>query len=102
MTLLQAGITPAFYQFTEASVEVKLSISVQESSQASSASGPARPLRIGASPVSYRTQNTYQYTAQGSSVFRAVMRPVPAPSRLTPRAITVDATVQPPRVTSVG
>jgi hypothetical protein len=102
MTLLQAGITPTFYQFTEASIEVKLSISVQESSQSSGESRPARALQILASPVNYRTQNTYSYTAQGSSVFRAVMRPVPAPSRLTPRTITVDATVSPPRVTSVG
>jgi hypothetical protein len=103
MTLLQAGITPTFYQFTEASIEVKLSISLQDqTAPVSGGSQPGRTRKLFASPVNYKTQNTYSYTAQGSSTFRAIMKPVPQPARVAPRLVTVDATVQPPRVTTVG
>jgi hypothetical protein len=104
MTLFQAGLTPTFYQFTDASIEVKISITVRQESQAAS-SGEGRlqpPLRIHASPVDYRTSNTYSYAAQGSSVLKATLKPVPPPPRLTPRTVTVDAIAQPPRVTIVG
>src|SRR5262249_29184913 len=104
MSLLQAGLTPTFYQFTEASIEVKMSITVKQGSQpTSTGENRLKPLlRIHASPVDYRTANTYSYTAQGSSVLKATLKPVPPPARLTPRTVTVDALSQPPRVTSVG
>lgn len=104
MSLFQAGITPTFYQFTEASIEVKISITARQATQETS-SGDARPslvLRLFASPVDYRTSNTFSYSAQGASVMRATIKPVPAPSRVTPRIVTVDTLTQPPRVTSVG
>jgi hypothetical protein len=103
MSLFQAGLSPTFYQFTEASLEVKMSITVRQSSQTSTSGGPPRlPFRVHASPVDYRTSNTYSYTAQGSSTFRTVMKPVPAPSRLTPARVTVDTLTSPPRVTVTG
>ena len=83
MSLLQAGILPTFYQFTEATIEVKLSITMKEttSSETKGTSLGLRAGRFGAlafgSPVDYRTANTYSYTAQGSSVLRATMRPAP-------------------------
>lgn len=104
MSLLQAGITPTFYQFTESSIEVKIAVTVRQGSQATT-SGQNRlrlPIRVHASTVDYRTANTYSYAAQGSSVLKATLRPVPPPARLTPRTVTVDALSQPPRVTSVG
>ncbi len=108
MNLLQAGLQPTFYQFTEAQIEVKLSISIKrtEESESEPASGNSAALRVKgfrtrafASPVNYRTANTYSYSAEGSSVIRATLRPVPAPPRLTPQTVTINALVTPPVVT---
>ena len=104
MSLLQAGILPTFYQFTEATIEVKLSITMKEttSSETKGTSLGLRAGRFGAlafgSPVDYRTANTYSYTAQGSSVLRATMRPVPPPPRLVPSTVTINTLVNPPTV----
>ena len=106
LNLLQAGLQPTFYQFTEASLEVKISISIKrteegdESPQGSNV--PVKRLvttKAFVSPVNYRTANTYSYTAEGSSVLRATLRPVPPPPRLNPRIITVNALSNPPVVT---
>jgi hypothetical protein len=102
MSLLQAGITPTFYQFTEASVEVRMSISLRQTAQTQSNVSSRLNFGIFSSTVDYRSSNTFSFTASGASVFRATLRPVPPPSRVTPRVVTVDATVEPPRVTSVG
>lgn len=102
LNLLQAGLQPTFYQFTEASIEVKLSISIKRTEESSSPSRvPVQgyATRVFASPVNYRTANTYSYSATGSSVLRATLRPVPPPPRLTPRTVTVNALVSPPTVT---
>lgn len=104
LNLLQAGLQPTFYQFTEATLEVKLSISIKRTEESNNGSRSSVPVkgfvsRAFASPVNYRTANTYSYTAEGSSVLRATMRPVPPPPRLTPRIITVNALVTPPVVT---
>lgn len=109
LTLLQAGIQPTFYQFTEAQIEVKLSIVIKRTQESESEpsggnSGVRVPLkgyqlRAFASPVNYRTANTFSYTAEGSSVFRATIRPVPPPPRLTPRTVTINRFTTPPTVT---
>jgi hypothetical protein len=104
MSLLQAGLLPTFYQFTEATIEVKLSITMKETttSETKGTSLGLRASRFGAlafgSPVDYRTANTYSYTAQGSSVLRATMRPVPPPPRLVPSTVTINTLVNPPTV----
>jgi hypothetical protein len=108
MTLLQAGLLPTFYQFTEATIEVKLSITMKEttSNETKGTSLGLRAGRFGAlafgSPVDYRTANTYSYTAQGSSVLRATMRPVPPPPRLVPSTVTINTLVNPPTVIRNG
>jgi hypothetical protein len=105
MSLLQAGLLPTFYQFTEASIEVKLSISMKETE--TKETGGSTPLgrrtsKFGAlvfgSPVDYRTANTYSYSAHGSSVLRATMRPVPPPPRLVPSTVTINTLSTPPTV----
>ena len=101
MTLLQAGIAPTFYQFTEASIEVKLSISMKRTGPQETNSRPAfakRDVMVFGSPVNYRSANTFSYTAEGSSVLRVTMRPVPPPVRLLPDIVSVNATVNPPIV----
>jgi hypothetical protein len=104
LNLLQAGLQPTFYQFTEAQIEVKLSISIKRTEESSNGSPSRVPVkgvatRAFVSPVNYRTANTYSYKAEGSSVLRATIRPVPPPPRLTPRTVTVNAFVNPPTVT---
>ncbi len=99
MSLLQAGILPTFYQFTEASIEVKLSITMKRTGDAETAGRPGfagRGVMVHGSTVNYRSANTYSYTAEGSSVLRITMRPVPPPVRLLPDIVSVNATVTPP------
>ena len=104
LNLLQAGLHPTFYQFTEASIEVKLSISSKRTEESGNGDSPSQvpvkgyAMRAFVSPVNYRTSNTFSYTAEGSSVLRATLKPVPPPPRLTPRTVTVNALVNPPIV----
>lgn len=101
-TLLQAGLLPTFYQFTEALIEVKLSVALKESSTAETSGRPGftkRSVMAFAAPVNFRNASTYSHTAEGSSLLRVTMRPVPAPVRLAPDVVTVNATVNPPVVT---
>lgn len=101
-TLLQAGILPTFYQFTEALIEVKLSITMKRNSETDAAARPGRPRILAfASPVNYRTKSTFSYEAQGSSVLRITMRPVPAPAGLLPDIITVNTLGKEPVVTRI-
>jgi hypothetical protein len=52
------------------------------------------------SHVDYRTSNTYSYSAEGSSLLRTTLKPVPPPARMMPRFITVNTLVQPPQITT--
>ena len=107
MNMLQAGLFPTFYQFTEAIIEVRLSITMRDDRQTTTSGerpeGPRRFLDMGrtrafASTVDYRTANSYSYQASGASLLRATMRPVPAPSRLQPTTTTINTFTTPPTV----
>jgi hypothetical protein len=108
MTLLQAGITPTFYQFTESIIEVKMSISSKVESHSEFEFGLEETASVDflfgsasiSSHVNYKTSNTYSYTAEGASLLRTTMRPTPPPQRIMPRFITVNALVQPPVITT--
>jgi hypothetical protein len=112
-SLLQAGLFPTFYQFTETIIEVKMSISQKTSSSSELEAGASLSVQGGFGPVSvafaahvnYKSSNTYSYSAEGSSLLRTTLKPVPPPSRLTPRIITVNTLPmlqdQPPVVTTV-
>lgn len=97
-TLLQAGLFPTFYQFTETEIEVKMSISQKTSSSSELDVGASLSVQGGFGPVSvafaahvnYKNSNTYSYSAEGSSLLHTTLKPVPPPSRLTPRIITVN------------
>ena len=112
MTLMQAGLMPTFYQFTEALIEVKISISHRSSSSrefevgaelevSTEAEAHASLFGFGgsgsvsttfASHVNYKTASTYDYSAEGSSLLRTTLKPVPPPARIMPRIVTIDAT----------
>jgi hypothetical protein len=117
-TLLQAGLMPTFYQFTESIIEVKISISYRTSTTSEFEFGASLEVSAEASAgflfgsgsvsstfsssVNYKSSSTYSYSAEGSSLLRTTLRPVPPPARLVPRIITVDATKAPPVVTFSG
>jgi hypothetical protein len=114
-TLIQAGLFPTFYQFTESIIEVKISIShrtsgtsefefgasLEVSAEASGnfLFGSASVSTTFSSHVNYKSSNSYSYSAEGSSLLRTTLKPVPPPARLIPRIVTVDATKSPPTVT---
>jgi hypothetical protein len=107
MSMLQAGLVPSFYQFTETVIEVKMSISSKVESESEFEFGIETEASAGflfasgsvSSHVNYRTQNTYSYSVEGSSLLRTTMKPTPPPQRMMPRFITVNTLVQPPTVT---
>lgn len=100
-SLLELGFTPTFYQFVDTIIEIKMSISMsQEESKATSsfdmnseagfhagvgfmsAHGGAS-LRV--STVSASFASKYQYSAEGSSLMRTKLVPVPPPAILEKR-----------------
>jgi len=122
-TLLQAGLTPTFYQFTESIIEVKISISQRtevstefeigadfETSTEVQAEAKANFFFFGGSSkvttsstfsshVNYETSTKYTYSAEGSSLLRTTLKPVPPPPRLVPRVVTINALKSPPEIT---
>jgi hypothetical protein len=99
MSALQAGLVPSFYQFAEATIQLKLSVQLREVRETET-EGTSRPfLRAFGSNVNFRTQNTFSYSADASSAVTAILRPTPPPSRLVPSTVTVNALTQPPTVT---
>jgi hypothetical protein len=99
LSALQAGLVPSFYQFTEATIQLKLSVQLREVRETQSPALGPRVMRAFGSNVNFRTQNTYSYTAEASSSVTAILRPVPPPARLVPTTITVNELTQPPTVT---
>lgn len=97
VSLIELGFTPTFYQFTEATIEIKISISFTESSEfetkrsTKTVSAGAVGFGFGGyakaktTSVSARYANKFNYSAEGSSLMRAKIMPIPAPSILEER-----------------
>jgi hypothetical protein len=107
-TLMQAGLFPTFYQFTETIIEVKMAISSRTSSTRELEAGASLGVNYGpvsfAAHVNFKSSQTYSYSVEGSSLLRTTLKPVPPPARLNPRIITVNTLPtllgQPPTVTT--
>jgi hypothetical protein len=96
-SLLELGFTPTFYQFVDTVIELKMSISMtrttesklSRSSTTARAAGFAVPFAAGgsvsASSVSASFSSKYQYSAEGSSLMRTKLVPVPPPAVLETR-----------------
>ena len=92
-SLLELGFTPTFYQFVDTVIELKMSISMSKSSEYKrtskrvSAAGGGFLFAAAAtvSSVSASFSAKYQYAAEGSSVMRTKLVPVPAPALLEER-----------------
>jgi hypothetical protein len=91
-SLIELGFTPTFYQFVDTVIELKMSISVKSSSEAnSSATNVAAGVKgsvgflsasasVHASSVSASYASKYQYSAEGSSLMRTKLVPLPPPA----------------------
>lgn len=115
LTLLQAGLTPTFYQFTESKIEIKIALSM--TTEASFGVNVSRDFGVDsnigvddgsgftysrsttyASHVDANYSSKYTYSADGSSLLSTTLRPVPPPQRVMPRFISVNAFFNPPQV----
>jgi hypothetical protein len=101
-SLLELGFTPTFYQFSETVLEIKIAIAItssRESAQSSARSSSASYASAGwdgdsrvaayASSVSASYSCKYQYSAEGSSLVRTKLVPVPSPALLNERIRTM-------------
>jgi hypothetical protein len=96
-SLLELGFTPTFYQFVDTMIELKMSISMSRETNTSksfsnttvSASGSvgffSAKARVSATSVSASYAQKYQYSAEGSSLMRTKLVPVPPPPILEER-----------------
>jgi hypothetical protein len=100
MSALQAGIVPTFYQFTEAVLQLKLSLQMHQAEQTDTSGTRRTGFFMFGSNVNFKSHNTYSYSAEGSSTLTATLRPVPAPARVVPSTILVNATGPTPTVTT--
>jgi hypothetical protein len=93
-SLLQAGLFPTFYQFTESVIEVKMSISSKTTSAMELEAGTSVGVNYGvvqaAAHVNFKYAQTFSYSVEGSSLLRTTLKPVPPPARLSPRILTVN------------
>jgi hypothetical protein len=99
ISLLQAGLFPTFYQFTESIIEVKMAISMKTSSEFSLEVSAEGGFGCFSASVDAKYSSSYSYSVDGSSLLRTTLKPVPPPSRMVPRTVTVNALVSPPVVT---
>lgn len=106
LTLLQAGVNPTFYAFTNSTIEVKMSISsTQESSNTFSVgvsvTASADFLFCSGSVtshVNFSSANKYSYSVTGSSTMSTTLAPVPPPKNMMPRFFLVNA-MDPAKIT---
>ncbi len=101
LSMLELGFTPTFYQFVDTTLEVKVSVSVtrETTSETTSESTSTHTKKkkhgffgSGGSTTSTRTTTVsarfaqrFQYSAEGASVIRTKMVPVPPPAILEDR-----------------
>ena len=110
-SLLELGFTPNFYQFVDTLMELKMSISMSRESNYShsattvnaSVSGKvgffSAKAKVRVSSVSASFSSKYQYSAEGSSLMRTKLVPVPVPALLEERIRAMIASSTPPATT---
>jgi len=93
VSMLELGFTPTFYQFVDNLIEVKIAIKMsRERSSTRKTSGKRtsvrfsrRGFRITTTPVDATYTSKYNYSAEGSSLLRSKLVPVPPPAILEER-----------------
>jgi hypothetical protein len=96
-SLMELGFTPTFYQFVDTIIEIKVSLSMSQEVQAGFSTTTVQTEVEGghaifyaktaakASTVSASYASKYQYSAEGSSLLRTKLVPVPPPAILQER-----------------
>lgn len=123
VSLLELGFAPVFYAFVDTIIEVKISISItQESSSTVSVTntsdtksaslgfrftpfgrGSASASKtVSTSQVNATYSNRYSYTAEGSSLLRTKLSPLPAPAILEERIRMMIAADQARKAAELG
>lgn len=87
MTLLQFGIMPTFYQFSESIIEVKMAITMAKSTKAEVGVKAKVGFACWSASVNAKYSQKYSYKVEGSSLLRTTLVPVPPPPRLIPEVI---------------
>lgn len=97
LSLLELGFTPTFYQFVDTIIEVKISISMSSETSYSRDTKTTKASAFGGgflgfgggtmkvSSVSARYASKFQYSAEGSSLMRTKLVPIPSPPVLEER-----------------
>lgn len=83
VSLLELGLLPTFYQFSETTVEVVMDLKLQETNETTS-SGKERVKGLFAGTRDVRTERKLSRDVTVSSKLTATLVPVPAPIRLEP------------------
>jgi hypothetical protein len=98
MTLLQAGVNPTFYQFTNSTIVVKMSVtSTTESSDTLGITidTQAREFFFSSGTVTSHVNasfsNKFSYSVEGSSSLSTTLACVPPPKNMMPRFFLVNA-----------
>jgi hypothetical protein len=82
LSLLELGFTPAFYAFTEATVEAKLTFSMQESKETSvGGSFGVSYFQLIAASVNASYTRKFSFQAEGASSIAARLVSLPPPAR---------------------
>ncbi|MBL7209039.1 MAG: hypothetical protein ISS52_02970 [Dehalococcoidia bacterium] len=84
MTLLQFGINPTFYQFSESVIEVKIAISMTKTKEVGVTAKGKIGFACWSASVNASYSQKYSYKAEASSLLRTTLVPVPPPPRLIP------------------
>lgn len=94
MSLLQVGLNPTFYQFQEASIEVKMDIKTTTSTETSVKVGLKAKVGFACWSASVRVDvahsRKFSKEVQGTSRLFTKMVPVPPPPRIFPELTVVD------------
>jgi hypothetical protein len=97
VSMIELGFTPTFYQFVDTLIEVKIAIKVStEIASSTTIKGEQKTARLvfGNGRIDYSVTTTpvdatysakYNYTAEGSSLLRTKLSPVPPPAILEER-----------------
>jgi hypothetical protein len=76
-SLIGAGFQPVFYQFTDTIIEVKMAITMNQSSEASVSASASGGFMCFAASVNASYSSKYSYSVEGSSLLRTKITPLP-------------------------
>lgn len=79
-SLLSLGFAPTFYQFTEATIDIKVSFSTARSTEWSVGAQVGVQVGVFAASVNASYSQKYSYKAEGSSAVTSRLVSVPAPT----------------------